>query len=250
MIHISLPLAALGLLLLPTALAAQEPLRELSPGQQSEVRDLIRGYLLENPDVLVEALTLYQQRQRQQPTAYLRQVLEDNRPLLADDTQSPAIGNPVGDVVIVEFFDYRCGFCRSIAQQLRQSLADDGMIRVVMKELPILGPESRTAARAALAAAKQGKYEEFHFALMKVPGPYTPENLLKLAEAIGMDPDQMAKDVFDTAIDDELRRTFDLAKALQINGTPAFVIGDQVIPGAIDMTRMRALIEQQRGEAS
>ena len=229
---------------------AQDAQTEFSPAEEQAIRELVRDYLVDNPEVLVEALQVYQQRQREEAAERQRQAVADNQDQLSGDQSSPAIGNPEGDVVVVEFFDYKCGYCRSVAEQLRQTVEQDGNIRLVMKEFPILSAESRLAARAALAAAKQDGYEDFHFTLMKTPGTLNRANLRKIAEQSGLDADQLDRDMQDPEVDAELRRTYELAKALQINGTPAFVIGDQVIPGAIDMPTFRNLVAEQRAKSS
>ena len=245
-------MALAGVLMLSAAApaVAQDKADDFTAAEEQAIRDLVRDYLVEHPEVLVEALQVYQERQRAEAAERQRQAVAAQSALLAEDTRSPAVGNPEGDVVIVEFFDYKCGYCRSVAEQLRLSINHDGNVRLVMKEFPILSAESRLAARAALAAAKQDRYEDYHFALMKVPGALNKANLLKVAESIGMDPEQLEQDMQDPEIDAELRRTYDLARALQINGTPAFVIGDQVIPGAIDMPTLRNLIAEQRAKSS
>ncbi|MEM7225770.1 MAG: DsbA family protein [Pseudomonadota bacterium] len=247
---LGLALAGALLLSLSAPAAAQDAASDFSPSEEQAIRDLVRDYLVEHPEVLVEALQVYQERQRAEAAERQREAVAAQKELLSEDTRSPAIGNLEGDVVIVEFFDYKCGYCRSVAEQVRASVKDDGNIRLVMKEFPILSAESRLAARAALAAAKQDRYEDYHFELMKVPGSLNKANLLKVAESIGMDPDQLEQDMQDPEIDAELRRTYDLARALQINGTPAFVIGDQVIPGAVDMQTLRNMVAEQRAKSS
>ena len=246
----SLALAGLLALGAPAPTAAQDQTTGFSPTEEQAIRDLVRDYLVENPEILVEALTVYQERQRAEADELQRLAVAAQRELLLEDEDSPVIGNPEGDVVLVEFFDYKCGYCRSVAQQLRQTIKRDGNIRMVMKEFPILGADSRLAARAALAAAKQGKYEDFHFTLMQTSGALNTANLLKIAENAGLDTARLEQDMQDPEIDAELRRTYDLAKALQISGTPAFVIGDQVIPGAIDMSTLRKLFAEQRAKSS
>ena len=153
-------------------------------------------------------------------------------------------------MTLVEFADYRCGFCKKAHPEVRELLQRDPNIRLVVKEFPILGPASMVAARMALAAEKQGQYEELHFAFMTVSGKLTEEKAFKIADNIGLDMDQLRRDMEAPEIDAMLQRNFALAQALQINGTPAFVIGDEVVRGAIDMTTLREIVGQARANSS
>ena len=243
-------LAAIMAFSLAPEARAQDDAERFSPDQEQAIRELVREYLVNNPEVLVEALQIYQERQRTAAAEQQRLAVQAQQELLLNDEDSPEVGNPDGDVVVVEFFDYRCGYCRSVAGKLREAVKQDGGIRLIMKEFPILSTESRMAARAALAAARQDLYEEFHFALMQTPGQVNEAYVLKVAESVGLDVDQLKADMKDPEINVALRRTYDLARELSINGTPAFVIGDQVIPGAIDMDTLRGLVAEQRSKSS
>ena len=211
---------------------------------------IIRQYLMENPEVLVDALTAYQERQRVAEQERKKQAVKTHLAELQQDADSPVVGNPHGDVTIVEFFDYRCGYCRRVVKDLRDVVEDDGNIRLVMKEFPILGPASIRAARAALAATKQGKYEAYHFALMTQPGDMSDPHLMQVAREIGLDLERLRQDMEDPEIDKLIRRNHRLAETLGISGTPAFVFGDTLVPGAIDAATMRQLIAEARAEAS
>jgi protein-disulfide isomerase len=238
-----------GLMAAPAG-AQDDQASNFSPAEEDAIRQLVRDYLLANPEVLMEAAQVYRERQQGIQQQQARQTLVMRREELDRDPDSPVIGNPDGDVVVVEFFDYRCPYCVSVAKNLREAVEDDGNIRLVMKEFPILGPESMVAARMALAAEQQDQYEELHFAFMTVSGKLTEKKAFKIADNIGLDMDQLRRDMEAPEIDAMLQRNFALAQALQINGTPAFVIGDEVVRGAIDMTTLREIVGQARANSS
>jgi protein-disulfide isomerase len=230
--------------------AQDDQASKFSPAEEDAIRQLVRDYLLANPEVLMEAAQAYRERQQEIQQQQAREALVSRREELDQDPDSPVLGNPDGDVVVVEFFDYRCPYCVRVAEPLRETVEGDGNIRLVMKEFPILGPESMVAARMALASVKQDKYEDLHFAMMTVSGKLTEEKAFKIAEKIGLDMDQLRSDMEAPEIDEMLQRNFALAQALQINGTPAFVIGDEVVRGAIDMGTMREIIGRTRANSS
>jgi len=238
-----------GLMAAPVR-AQDDQASNFSPAEEDAIRQLVRDYLLTNPEVMMEAAQIYRERQQELQQKQASQTLVMRREELDRDPDSPVIGNPDGDVVVVEFFDYRCPYCVRVAEDLREAVEDDGDIRLVMKEFPILGPESMVAARMALAAEKQGKYEELHFAMMTVSGKLTEDKAFKIAEKIDLDMDQLRRDMEAPEIDAMLQRNFALAQALQINGTPAFVIGDEVVRGAIDMRALRQIVGQTRANSS
>jgi protein-disulfide isomerase len=175
-----------------------------------------------------------------------KKALADRKADIYNDPNSPVLGNPQGDVTIVEFFDYRCPYCRSMVDLLFDTLKSDGKVRLVMKELPVLGPESVTAARAAIASRNQNKYEEFHRAMMKLKGPVNEQAVMKTAADVGLNVDKLKKDMEDDSVGAILKSNLDLAHALNVTGTPGFVIGDQLVPGAINQAALKQLIEQAR----
>ena len=162
------------------------------------------------------------------------------------DEDSPVLGNPDGDVVLVEFFDYRCPYCKNVAPAIEQLIAEDPNLRVVMKEWPILSEESRFAARAALAADRQDLYSEFHMSLMTLSGDLTPEVVFAKAEEVGLDIEQLVEDMEDPSVGEELEQVHQLARTIGATGTPAFVIGDQFYGGALPLDSMRRAIALAR----
>jgi protein-disulfide isomerase len=158
---------------------------------------------------------------------------------------SPVGGNPEGDVTLVEFFDYRCGYCRRVVGSLRALVEQDQDLRVVFKEFPILGEDSVRAARAALAAERQGLYMPLHFALMAADD-LSIEGIMAVAAGVGLDTEQLAADMASPEIEAEIAATYALANELGIEGTPAFVVDDELIPGAVSQERLAALIDEAR----
>ncbi|MFQ5773941.1 MAG: DsbA family protein [Kiloniellaceae bacterium] len=221
-----------------------------TPEQAQGLEQIIHNYLMQHPEVLVKSLRAYQQRQERADAQRQQDAVIAHRRALAGDPDSPVLGNPEGDVLIVEFFDYRCPYCRRVAGNVRRIVADDGNIRLVMKEFPILGPESVRAARAALAATKQGKYEAYHFALMTAPGDMSEAHLKRIAEKVGLDVARLQRDMEAPEIEESLRRNYALAEALSINGTPAFVIGDTLVPGAVNLETLKRLVAEARAKGS
>ncbi len=232
--------------------AAQEQSRpgNFAPEQIEGIEQIVRDYLLAHPEVLIQSLNEFQQRQKVAENQRQQQAVITSRAALTQDPDSPVMGNPEGDVAIVEFFDYKCPYCKRVAGTLKEVIEADGKIRLVMKEFPILGPQSIKAARAALASARQGKYEEFHWALMIRPGNMSDPHIRKIASSVGLDVERMQKDMESEEIDAMIRRNNQLARRLQITGTPAFVVGDTLVPGAIDRKALENLVAQARDKQS
>ncbi|MEQ8354189.1 MAG: DsbA family protein [Kiloniellaceae bacterium] len=240
---------ALGVLAAPRIGQAQETPSVFDAKQSEAIETLVREYLLENPEVLVEALRGYEQRQQAAEEQRQRAALVAEAEALNRDPDAPVMGNPDGDVTLVEFFDYRCPYCKRMSGPLVQLMEEDPNLRVVMKEFPILSQESVQAARAALAAMRQGQYRKFHFALMDDGSTYSDDEIMALANTVGLDETQLRADMQDPAIENAIRRNHALAGNLGITGTPAFVIGDTLLPGAVSLDQLRALVARVRAEA-
>lgn len=232
-----------------TAATAAEP---LSPAQKEAVEAIVRDYLRAHPEAILEALEDLQQRTEAEQQERARQSLIDRRNELHNDPATPVAGNPKGDVTLVEFFDYRCGYCKSVSAAVTEVVREDGNVRLVLKEFPVLGPASVTASRAALAAwtLDRSKYMAFHHAMMANPGNLTESRVMQLAAGQGLDTEKLSKAMKAPAIDAALQRNLDLAKSLDINGTPGFVIGDRVVPGAIGANDLKSLIAEARRKKS
>ena len=213
---------------------------------QNEFDRRVHDYILAHPEVLVEALQSLDARQRAAEVAAVRAALAERADELFRDKDSPVGGNAQGDVTLVEFFDYNCPYCRQVAPIIEQAMADDPQLRIVYKEFPILGPDSLFAAKAALAADRQGKYGEFHKALYGVKSRVTEAVVLKVAAETGLDVTRLKSDMVLPDIEASISRNAELAQALRITGTPGFVVGDQIFPGATNLETMKKLIEQAR----
>ncbi len=235
-----------GLLL---SLAPARAAEDLTARQKQQVEELLRELLIKNPEILVEALEEYQRRKKAETQAKARQALVDNRERIFNDPSSPVGGNPNGDVTLVEFFDYQCGYCKSVVDRVAGAVAKDKNIRWVFKEFPILGPVSVYASRAALAAHRQDKYKshELHLAMMRSRGKLTKKKVLRFAAEAGLDVARLEADMKTPEIATLIERNMALAEALNVRGTPAFVIGDVVVPGAIDAATLNRLIAAARG---
>ena len=236
--HIALPLAAL--MCASAASAADLPNKEA-------LDEAIRSYILENPEVIIEALEKLEVREREAREKAAADALAERHDDIFNHPMTPVSGNKDGDITVVEFFDYQCGYCKRTMQHVLDLQEEDPQIRIVWKELPILGPASDYAARAAMAAKKQGKYLDFHIAVMGSRGRLTPELIMKHASAAGLDLDRLKEDMKGPEIDKYLRDTLQLAHELGINGTPGFIIGERLVPGALSKERMKQLIAEARG---
>ncbi|MFK0690804.1 DsbA family protein [Mesorhizobium sp. IMUNJ 23033] len=213
---------------------------------QDQLDQRIHDYILAHPEVLVQALQSLDQRQREAEAAQAKAVLKARADDIFHDRQSPVGGNAQGSVTLVEFFDYNCPYCRQMAPIMDQAVADDPQLRIVYKEFPILGPDSMFAAKAALAADKQGKYTAFHKALLGSRTRVTEAVVLKIAAEAGLDVERMKTDMQQPDIQALIDRNVELAQALRITGTPGFVAGDQIFPGATDLATLKKLIEQAK----
>ncbi len=210
------------------------------------VGKIVREYLLENPEVLEEAFQRLEAKREAQKQERIRIALRKHDKALRSHPMSPVSGNPEGDVTLVEFFDYQCGYCKRSLEPMKALLKADRQLRVVWKEFPILGPISRFAARAAAAAHRQDLYLDFHVALMGASERLNEERILSIASRTGLDVQRLREDMQDPAIEEYLDETYRLAEELGISGTPAFVIGDTVVPGAVGEDALRQLIAKAR----
>jgi protein-disulfide isomerase len=210
-----------------------------------QVEQIVRDLLLRDPEIILQALEELQRREAAEQAQRQREGIVANRDELMSDPASPVGGNPEGDVTLVEFFDYRCTYCRRVVSSVQALMQEDRELRIVFKELPVLGEDSVRAARAALAAGRQGRYTPFHFALM-TSEDLSPDAIRRLAEEVGLDPDQLEQDMDAPEIQQAIDANYRLAQELGIEGTPAFVIGEELIPGAVDKARLEALIADAR----
>jgi protein-disulfide isomerase len=238
--------AILGAMLFAGGAAAQG----LTPEQAKQVEDVVRRVIKENPRMILDAIEDMRKQEEAAQKSRAQAALKTKAKQIRDDPDSPVAGNPGGDVTVVEFFDYRCPYCKAGHERLKQVVAKDGKIRLVLKEFPILGPESAFAARAALAARMQDpkKYYPLHDALLTAKERLNNELTLKIAAGMGLDMERLKKDMAAPEIGRMLEANADLAEELGINGTPAFIIGETLAPGALDAATMEKMIAEARGK--
>jgi protein-disulfide isomerase len=239
----------LAIAALPRAGIAAEAPPALNPDQTAAVEKLIHDYLMNNPKVLAEALEHAEAAAKDESEQAAKTELTSRREELESDPTSPVLGNPKGDVTIVEFFDYRCPYCKASAPVIAGLLEQDKKLRVVLKDFPILGKESVFASRVAEVAQKHGKYAEFHKAMFALKGAVTDDATLEVAKSIGLDPAQVKKEMESAEIDTILQHNYELARAINIGGTPAFVIGGELISGAVSADALKAQIAATRAKA-
>jgi protein-disulfide isomerase len=240
----SLVLAACVAAALPSLAGAQGTTPQTLSREQIE--QIVREYLLANPVVIIEAVEGLEEKRRREAEAGQRDALKAKQAQIFNDPDAPVAGNPQGDVTLVEFFDYRCGYCKQVAPALAQLLKSDSKLRFVFKELPILGPDSIVAARGALAARLQDKYVPMHEALIRHRGSFDEQTVLRIASEVGLDVALLKADMAKPELNAIIEKNRQLARDLAINGTPAFVIGDKVIPGAVDLNTLRKLVADAR----
>jgi len=213
---------------------------------EESVRRIVRELLREKPEIVGEALRALMAQEQLAEAEKQQMNLKARGAEIFDDPGSPVTGNPEGDVTIAEFYDYNCPYCKKSHADLMAMISEDGNIRFVHKEYPILGPGSLIAARAALAARKQEKYEIFQNALMNYPGKLDDWSVMDVAADAGLNVSQLEKDMEDPLLDADLARIRALAKSLGIDGTPAYIIDDRLIPGAVPIESIQEIIAEIR----
>lgn len=240
--HIAILLAVA---LLPGAFA-QAP----APSK-AEIEQIVRDYIMQHPEVLIDSIRQMQERERVSKVQKSKGALTARHSDLVSDPTSPA-SRPASEktVNIVEFFDYHCGFCKRVMPALSKVLAANPDVRIVYKEFPILGAESVVGAKAALAAARQGGYLKFHDALMNLNAPITMANLEKLAQEQGLDLTKLKADMESPEVSAIIAKNAELAAAVGVEATPTFVIGKELIAGAVDASAFQKYIDQAKTPAT
>jgi protein-disulfide isomerase len=217
--------------------------------QRQEIEKIVRDYLLKNPETLLDAARELEARKQEAERKQLSERLQTHRQALERDPHSYVGGNPKGDVTLIEFFDYRCPYCRQMLDPLERIMAQDGKLRVVYKEFPILGSDSEYAARAAIASLRQKRgqlYKPFHAALYRVRGELDQNAVLNAAKGVGLDLERLQADMNDPKIATIIEANRELAFALGLTGTPSFIIGDEAVRGAIAEADLKDLIALAR----
>ncbi|MDX2157157.1 MAG: DsbA family protein [Hyphomicrobiaceae bacterium] len=201
--------------------------------QKDAIRTIVKDYLLANPELMLEIQNALEARMEKLQAEKLKTALQSNAAEIYRHADAPVAGNPSGDIPVVEFFDYNCGYCKRAFSDIAKLVEKDSKIKLVMKELPILSKGSEEAARVALAARMQGKYWQVHSALINLRGEVNEQTSLRAAEKVaGIDMARLKKDMASEPVSDEIKRVRDLAQKMGIQGTPHFLVGDRAIPGA------------------
>jgi len=213
---------------------------------EDRVKELVLEAIRDNPGIVLEAIQMIEKREKTAKAFEVKQVLTSNRDALERDPNAPVFGNPEGDVTVVEFFDYNCPYCRRVKPHMEALLDADKNVRVVYREWPILGEGSVFAARAALASREQGKYDEFHWAMMELKGRVEKPDVVQAAEKLGIDTAQLRRDMESLKINEHIETSMRLARSLGFNGTPSFVIGEALAPGLIEADQMIEMVNQAR----
>jgi len=233
-----------------TAVAAAPPASaQMQPEDRALLRSEIRAYLLEHPEIIMEAIEELESRRRDAEAQADRDLVARYADQLDGEGMSVVAGNPDGDVTVVEFIDYNCGFCKRAHDEVRELVETDPGLRYVVKEFPILGPTSRLAAQAALAATFQDdgrRYMAFNDLLMKHDGQLSERAVFSIADDAGLNVRQLRRDMEREEIDEYLAQTYQLARAMRIEGTPTFVIGSRLVRGYIPLDTMRETVAAER----
>jgi protein-disulfide isomerase len=209
-----------------------------SDAQKDEIGKIVREYLLKNPEIVSKALETLQQHHEEQQLALARQGIKENAKALFHSPLDYVIGPADAKVTVVEFFDYNCPYCKR-SQSDVDALEKGGQVRIVLKEFPILGEGSEFASRAAVASKSQGKYMEFHRAMLAASGHIAEPEIMSIAAKVGLDTEKLRKDMHSPEIDEPIKLSHDLANKLGINGTPTFIIGDRMSPGAVGLEALQ-----------
>ncbi len=236
-------------MLLTGGTAGATDLGAMTDAERAAFRAEVRAYLLDNPEVILEAINILDQRQAEAKNRADLALVTDNADEIFNDGYSWVGGNPDGDVTLVEFFDYRCAYCRRAAPEIATLLQDDGNIRMILKEFPILGDASITLSRFAIATrniAGPDAYKEMHDTLINFTGEPTNVALRRLAEGFGLDADAILAAMDNKEVSAEIGRNHALAQRMQINGTPTFVLQDEMLRGFLPADKMAAIVAKKR----
>jgi protein-disulfide isomerase len=242
--------AAACVALLAVALPQGSRADELSASQRGEVERIIREYLIAHPEVIQDAMAELERRQSAADAEKHKAAIKQYSQAIFSSPRQVVLGNPDGNVTFVEFFDYNCGYCKRAMDDMLALMKDDPKLKVVLKEFPVLGPGSLEAAQVAVAVRMQDKtgkkYLEFHQKLLSGRGQVDKARALAVAKDIGLDMARLEKDLASPEIKATLQESFRLAEALGLSGTPSYVIGDNVVVGAVGLEALREKVNTSR----
>lgn len=233
--------AALALVVSGCSTAANET-KNVPAFSQDLTDAAIERYIRTHPEVIMQSLQAMETKRQEESQERQKSALVTKQHELLHDPASPVSGNLKGEITLVEFYDYRCGYCRKAAQAVTELQKDDPRVRVVYKDFPILGEPSELAAKAALASQAQGKHQIFHEALLASHADMTKEEILKIAVGVGLDAKRLEADMANPEWQAVIEKNRALAQDLGISGTPGFIVGNELVPGALDLNGLKELI--------
>lgn len=233
-------------MLMASPAIAQDAKLPFSPDQKAAMEDFIRDFILDNPEVLMESVNRFKEREEKKQDEDALSAVNKYKDFLYNNKDMPQTGNPKADITVVEFFDYNCGYCKRAYEAVQETLDKDKNVRFVFVELPILSESSRDVAEWAMAAQKQGKYFEFHREAITLNGPKTIPAMEAISKKLGLNVEQMRKDAKSAETQALLEKKVEVAQALRITGTPGFIIGDQIVRGYVPFEGMKAIIADAR----
>jgi protein-disulfide isomerase len=237
---------ACAMLVAPAAVNAQS----FNDQQKTELQSIIREYLVQHPEVLQEAMAELEKRQVAAEAEKTKAAVKNNAQTLFDSSRQVVVGNAQGDVTLVEFFDYNCGYCKRALTDLTDLMKDDSKLRVVLKEFPVLGPGSQEAAQVAIAARMQDKsgkkYFDFHQRLLSGRGQADRARALAAAKEAGFDMAKLERDMASPEVKATIEENMKLAEQLGLNGTPSYVVGSDVVVGAVGLEALKGKVKTAR----
>jgi protein-disulfide isomerase len=229
------------------ALPAAAPAQTFSDDQRRQIEAVVKDYLLNHPDVMQEVMVAIDKRQQEADAAKARTTIKANNATLFNSPHQVVLGNPQGSVQVVEFFDYNCAYCKRALQDMLTLLKTDPDLKFVLKEFPVLGPGSVEAARVAVAARMQDpsgkKYLEFHQKLLGGRGPADKARALAVAKEVGFDMTRIEKDMSSDEVKTTIEEDMKLADTLGVSGTPSYVVGDELVVGAVGLDTLKEKIK-------
>ena len=234
--------AGLLIALLATALPGQRAPAAAAPGSRAEIEAIVRETILANPELIPQAIDRLQERE-------VEKLLASNREAIETPFAGAWAGARDGDVVLVEFFDFNCPFCRKSAADVDRLLKEDPRLKVVFRDMPVLGPDSEHFAMASLSAAQQNRYRKFYSAVFAGQGALNQERLIRSVRQAGLDEGRVATDLQSKALRDEVEKNLSLGRALGLTGTPSYVVGNRILSGAVGYDELKAAVEEARGKA-
>ncbi|EHS52853.1 DSBA oxidoreductase [Rhizobium sp. PDO1-076] len=239
-------IAATALVLLPAMLPM--PASALDETQKKEIGEFVREYLIENPEIMLDVQDALQKKQEEARLKKASSAVADHKDALFSSEHDIAIGNPKGDVTLVEFFDYNCGYCRRAHDDMSALLEKDKNIRFVLKEFPILGPESVAAHKVSDAVRKLSpeKYPDFFHAMMTSDGRASEESAIAIAVGLGLTEEALRAKMKDSPNDASVQEAYQLATSLGITGTPSYILGNEAVFGAVGSEALEAKVANMR----